>query len=145
MDASWQPKPDQKSIFSWKRRKTKNAYKTNIFLMIFEVSGRGKSIKKTIQNRLKNWSEKWSTKWSILGATLGQILDAKTGPRQAQEAAKMAKTAPRGRQDVPRDGQDDANRVQKNRVPLFFFGIGRQEPPRAPRDPSKRDFWSIFD
>ena len=33
------PKRDQKSIFSCGRRKAKHAYKTNMFLMIFEVRG----------------------------------------------------------------------------------------------------------
>ena len=57
-----------------------------------------------------------------------------------QEAAKTAKTAPRGRQDGPRGRQDGPKRVPKNRVSLSFFGIGGQEPPRTPRDPSKIDF-----
>ena len=57
-----------------------------------------------------------------------------------QEAAKTAKTAPRGRQDGPRGRQDGPKRVPKKRGPPSFFGIGRQEPLRTPRDPSKIDF-----
>ena len=37
-----------------------------------------------------------------LGAVLSSDFGAQDGPRQAQEAAKMAKTAPRGRQDGPK-------------------------------------------
>ena len=64
----------------------------------------------------------------------------KTDPRRAQEPVKTAKTAPRGRQDGPRGRQDGPKRIPKNRPPPSFFGIGRQEPPRTPRDPSKIDF-----
>jgi len=55
-----------------------------------------------------------------------------------QEAAKTAKTAPRGRQDGPK-------RVPKNRGAPSFFGIGRQELPKIPLEPSKIDFSPIFD
>ena len=51
---------------------------------------------------------------------------------------RRPKTVPKGRQDGPK-------RPPKNRLPASFFGIGRQKPPRAPRDPSKSDFRTIFD
>ena len=65
-------------------------------------------------------------------STLGPILAAKTGPRRAQEAAKTAKTAPRGRQDGPRDGQDGHKRVQEK---LSNFGLVGSWPPRGPKRP----------
>ena len=77
-------------------------------------------------------------------STLGPILAAKTGPRRAQEAAKTAKTAPRGRQDEPRDGQDGPQEGPKKRSFFSFFGIGRQEPPRAPLGPLQEWFLEHF-
>ena len=65
-------------------------------------------------------------------STLGPILAAKTGPRRAQEAAKTAKTAPRGRQDGPRDGQDGPQEGPKKLMPLPLF---RYWPPEAPKSP----------
>ena len=62
-----------------------------------------------------------------------------------QEAAKTAKTAPRGRQDSPRASQDDPKRVPKNRGRSSFFFLGRQDAPRSPHDLSKINFRSIFD
>ena len=55
------------------------------------------------------------------------------------------KTAPGAPQRVPRRPQEAAKRPPKNIFPPPFFGHGRQEAPRAPRDPSKSNFWSIFD
>ena len=48
-------------------------------------------------------------------------------------------------QRVPRRPQEAAKRPPKNISPAIVFGHGRQEAPRAPRDPSKSNFWSIFD
>ena len=106
----------------------------------FGSQNRSKSIKNPISTSIKKMID-----FCIeVESTLGPILAAKTGPRRAQEAAKTAKTASRGRQDGPRDGQDGPKRVQKNVSPPSFIGIGRQERPRASRDPSKTDFWNIF-
>ena len=98
-----------------------------------------KILQKWIPKGIKVLIDFWVDIWS----TWGPISAAKTSPRRAQEAAKTAKTAPRGRQDGPRGRQDGPKRVPKNRGPPSFFGVGRQEPPRTPRDPSKIDFWSF--
>ena len=67
---------------------------------------------------------------------------AQEGPKTAQDGDPSAKTAPRG----PQDGPKMAPRGPKSwDVFSCFFDLGRQEPPRAPRDPSKTDFWFIFD
>ena len=71
--------------------------------------------------------------------------------KTAQEGSKTAQDAPRRRskrQDgpkrPPRRPQDGPKRPQKFASQSSFFDLGRQGPPRAPRDPSKTDFWSIF-
>ena len=74
------------------------------------------------------------------GSDFGYVFGRQDGPTQAQEAAKMAKTGPRGRQDGPQEASKTAPRASKKRIPRPKFGIGRQEPPRASRDPSKTNF-----
>ena len=62
-----------------------------------------------------------------------------------QEAAKTAKTAPRGRQDGPRGPQDGPKRVPKNLFPSLLVDLGRQDARRPPQDPSKIHFEPSFD
>ena len=71
--------------------------------------------------------------------------------KTAQEGSKTTQDAPRRRskrQDgpkrPPRWPQDGPMRPPKLGCKSSFFDLGRQGPPRAPRDPSKIDFWSIF-
>ena len=67
----------------------------------------------------------------------------------AKTAPRGPKTTPKGSQDGPKTApqgpQDGPKRPPKNGVPAPWSGIGRREPPRAPRDPSKTNFWSILD
>ena len=92
------------------------------------------------KSRFQEASKLGSIFRSIFGSTLGPIWPPRRGqdrpkrpPRRARRAQEAAKTAPRGRQDGPK-------RLPKNRSPPSIFGIGRQEPPRAPQDPSRSDF-----
>ena len=62
------------------------------------------------------------------GNDFGSVFGRQDGPRQAQEAAKMAKTGPRGRQDGPQEASKTAPRGLKKRVPLTLV---RYWPPRA--------------
>ena len=82
-------------------------------------------------------------------------MDAKTGPRQALEAFKMAKTVPRGPKTTPKgpqDGpktapqgaQDGPKRPPKNGLPAPWSGIGRREPPRAPPGPLQEQVFVNF-
>ena len=79
----------------------------------------------------------------------GSDLAAKTGPRQAQEAATTGKTGPRGRQDGPKRPPRRPQEGPKKRV----LGLNiRYWPPRASQGPpgplQERflvHFWSIFD
>ena len=77
-------------------------------------------------------------------STLGLILAAKTGPRRAQEAAKTAKTASRGRQDGPRDGQDGPNRVQKNMFPPSSSVLAAKSAQELPGTPPREIFGTFL-
>ena len=79
------------------------------FLVDLGVENRSKIDPKSIEKLIR----KVIHKLIDLGATLGQILDAKTGPRQGQEAAKMAKTAPRGPKTTPKGPQDGSKRAPR--------------------------------
>ena len=79
------------------------------------------------------------------------LIDFDIDFKTAQESPKTAQDAPRRRskrQDgpkrPPRRPQDGPKRPQKFGCRSHFFDLGRRGPPRAPRDPSKTDFWSIF-
>ena len=100
------------------------------------------------QNPSKSRSPNASKKWSIFASRLSRVWVRFWPPRRAQDGPKRPPRRPRRPQEAAKTGQETAKtapkRVQKNRFPTSFFGIGRQEPPRAPRDPSKRDFWSIL-
>ena len=79
------------------------------------------------------------------------LIDFDIDFKTAQESPKTAQDAPRRRskrQDgpkrPPRRPQDGPKRPQKFAFFSSFFDLGRQGPPRAPRDSSKTDFWSIF-
>ena len=70
---------------------------------------------------------------------------AQDGPKTAQDGPRRRSKRQDGPKRPPRRPQDGPKRPQKFAFLSCFFDLGRQEPPRAPRDPSKSDFWSIFD
>ena len=69
---------------------------------------------------------------------------AQEGPKTAQDGPRRRSKRQDGPKRPPRRPQDGPKRPQKFAFLSCFFDLGRQEPPRAPRDPSKTDFWSIF-
>ena len=79
------------------------------------------------------------------------LIDFDIDFKTAQEGSKTAQDGP-GRRSKRQDGlkrpprrfQDGSMWRQKLGFFWDFFDLGRQEPPRVPRDPSKSDFWSIF-
>ena len=69
---------------------------------------------------------------------------AQEGPKTAQDGPRRRSKRQDGPKRPPRRPQDGPKRPQKFASLSHLFDLGRQEPPRAPRDPSKTDFWSIF-
>ena len=69
---------------------------------------------------------------------------AQDGPKTAQDGPRRRSKRQDGPKRPPRRPQDGPMRPQKLAFFSSFFDLGRQEPPRPPRDPSKTDFWSIF-
>ena len=89
------PKRDQKSIFSWKRRKAKNAYKTYTFLMIFEVRGVqvGSKNQSKIDPKMSSTWEVILTSifdrfWSIFGPKLASKMDGKSIKNRCPHGSK---------------------------------------------------------
>ena len=134
-------KIDLKSDHSTKTRILVLTHKNQRFLHIFH-SHRGS---KSIKNRSKIRPRQPKT-------AQDRPRQAKTGqdsprqaPRRAQDRLQRPPRWPRRPQEAPRRPQDGPKRPPKNGSPPPWCGIGRREPPRAPRDPSKSNFWSIFD
>ena len=69
---------------------------------------------------------------------------AQEGPKTAQDGPRQRSKRQDGPKRPPRQPQDGTKWRQKLGFFLVFFDLGRQGPPRAPRYPSKTDFWSIF-
>ncbi len=69
---------------------------------------------------------------------------AQEGPKTPQDGPRRRSKRQDGPKRPPRRPQDGPKRPQKFASHSHLFDLGRQEPPRAPRDPSKTDFWSIF-
>ena len=83
-------------------------------------------------------------KRSIFGSMFVRLGVRFQPPRRAQDGPQRPPRPPRqprgGRQDGPSDRQDGPKRVPKNRFPSLLVGLGRQDAPRPPQDPSKIDF-----